>query len=77
MSSVDSLFSQVMALSPLERERFVAQIVTALDSPQDNCTSNWAQELHERVERHDRGETEAIDIEVAMEIARRRLSERQ
>lgn len=78
--TVDELFEQAMALDVEDRlellDRLRAELVEEV--PLDpEIDAAWADEIRQRIERHDRGETETIDFRTAMGEMRAELKKRR
>ena len=75
MPTIDDVFAQAMQLDERERELLVNKIAGTLELAAVDLDDEALEEIAQRVERLDRGETQVRDAFEAIEDARRKLRE--
>ena len=70
--TVDSLLQQAMTLSIPDRELLAIHIYESLEpvegTPEENAAA-WHQEIHNRLDQYDRGETQSFTLEECLASA--------
>jgi putative addiction module component (TIGR02574 family) len=76
MSAADTLYSQALALTPVEREQLAVRILTSLELPDVEADRAWLAELGRRSDELERGVTSDMDAWDALAQLRTKHAER-